>query len=191
MIFTVIGVVIRCLAHYLFKGEGIGNTIGFVLFLIMSALGLYETFLERYEKHPAATIAKFVVQIAATVYFTFFVSSIVSTIIAGVVILLIIGALSDGKETSSCGVSSDNGWDEFISDMNEAQAKQSEYMEQHHNRYEQEKQDREQYVRNNWNSNLGMLNSDASCYQTDDGEWLKISRDGKRYEDKNGNGHSI
>lgn len=58
-------------------------------------------------------------------------------------------------------------------------------------RWANEKKEREKYVRDNWDSSRGKLNSDATMYTTPDGNWNKISKYGQRYEDDNGNWNNL
>lgn len=186
MIFTVIGIILRCLAETAWRPkenlQGLCNVL-FVIYIVFCVMGIIETCLGRYERPATATVLLFIIQIVASVYFTVSADSLISKVIGCIGALLVFSGVmsifSGGSSTSGTGVrnTSDdlNILDEFCKS------------ESTYDKWDREQKEREQYVRDNWDRNLGRLNSDATMYETPDGNWNKISKDGKSYEDDSGN----
>lgn len=188
MIFTIIGAIVRCMQFYSHPGDEIHSTESIVMFIISIALyvfGITVTFFSQ-KKSSKAKAFSVVTQIIVAIFFLIctpaasFIGKICMKALALVlgcfIVLVIFGIIS------SIG----GGAIEDPPVVPEGTKSESSY-----ERWEREAKEREQYVRNNWNSSRGRLNSDATMYETSDGEWLKISRDGKQYEDKNGYWHSL
>lgn len=202
---TSAGIVLRSVQLYCFQGDEkfkAGSIILFVLSVVFYIVGFsWSRYLldealkaDKDDDIPGAIISV-ILSVALQVFFMFYtpagiligekvimiikniISCIISILVILFVIFMMIGAASGEPGTP-------DAMDEF---MDENLKKVRQQAEEEHNRYETEKREREKYVRDNWNSSLGRLNSDATMYQTSDGNWNKISRDGKSYEDSNGN----
>lgn len=194
LLVTCIGIILRGIQLYCYQGDekgATGSIVLFVLSIIFYILGflctrsfLNYTLLEN-ESIPEAIISV-ILSIALPIFFMYYtpagmfvgeivmtiITNIISCIIAVVVIIFVFAMLSSGGDS--------------VDPPPKENKSESSY-----DRWEREKKEREQYVRDNWDSSLGRLNSDATMYETPDGNWNKISRDGQHYEDDYGDWQHI
>lgn len=203
MIFTVIGIILRCLAYAIMWNSADEHPVFCgvitVIYIIFCIIGIIETYLGRYERPAISTILLFIIQIVESVYFIFAAESTIEKIIGSIVVFLVFGGIFSIFDTlESSGAGSQDAFDELdkcfktIDDFhkeNLEKARRDEIAQRE--RWENEKKEREQYVRDNWDSSLGRLNSDATMYETPDGNRNKISRDGQHYEDDYGDWQHI
>ncbi len=201
---TTIGAIFRSIQVYFYNdSEKIttGNVILCVISFLFYILGFCMTNSERKkescvpEERWSANIS-YILSIAIPVFFWFYAPAgmVIGKFMIGLlehlllllfavgvivfIIMVIIGMISEGVDSVDSSPSPDFSDDE-------------DKPESSYDIWRREEIEREKYVRNNWNSSYGRLNSDATMYQTPDGNWNKISSDGKRYEDDNGNWHTL
>ncbi len=196
MIFTIIGIILRCLAYAIMWNSAdehpIFRGVMLIVYIILCVIGIIETYLGRYERPAISTILLFIVQIVASIYFLFAADLLVGKIIGCIVVFFIFGGIMNifSDNSPNSGIDSQDTLDRFCETLDEFDKANREKIRQNQieeERRENEEKEREKYVRDNWNSSLGRLNSDATMYTSSSGSWNKISKDGKSYEDDNGN----
>lgn len=204
---TIIGALFRGMQVYCYN-DSVKITAGNVILLIVSVLfyiiGFCMTNGQRkkkscvLEERWSANISC-VLSIALPVFFWFYTpigmvfgkfmkwlckgifEVLLAVLIIGFVVLVVAGMIGMAKNSEG-GEEADNSSDFFHSEDSSDSL---------YDQWRREAEEREKYVRDNWNSNRGRLNSDATYYQTPEGNWNKISRDGKSYEDDDGDWHLL
>lgn len=188
MFFTIIGAIVRCMQFYSHPGDEIHSTESIVMFIISIVLYVFGIAITLFSQSKSSKAKAFSItmQIIVAIFFLIctpaasFIGKICMKVLALVLGCFIIFVLFGIFRCIGEGVIEDPPI------VPEGTKSESSY-----ERWAREEKEREQYVRNNWNSSRGRLNSNATMYETPDGEWLKISRDGKQYEDKNGYWHNL
>lgn len=185
MIFTIVGIILRCLAYAILWNSvdkhPIFCNIILVVYIILCVLGIIETYMGRYKRPAIATVLLFIVQIVASVYFGFAADSLIGKIIGCVVIFLIFGGVTSIFPDTPVkpGLEEDSQdtfdlWGNMCEEnLKNVQAQQEDY-------YSRLRE-----------INYAKRYGESGELHTSNGDKIELNDDGSMFKDKDGNWHYV